>query len=118
MVTRLNRITLWIATILTSAIAAAMLAACLVALIMFAFLVHHLVFELSIASWVPLGVWSPLPCFHWWYLVDRQFAPRFHPRSLSRRNSAYSKRSRRTQMTLPWLIVAAVIGSIFYLFGA
>jgi hypothetical protein len=28
-----------------------------------------------------------------------------------------TKRSRRTEMTLPWLIVAAVTGALFYLFG-
>jgi hypothetical protein len=28
-----------------------------------------------------------------------------------------TKRSRRIEITLPWLVMAAVVGSLFYLFG-
>ena len=62
---RLKQAISWIASILTLSVGAVVLAASIVALALFAFVVHHLVSKFGIANWSSLGVGALLVAIHW-----------------------------------------------------
>ena len=112
---RLKQAISWIVIILAFAVGAVVLAASIVALALFAFVVHHLVSNFGIANWATLGVGALLVAIigSIW-LIGNSFLD-IVAASGSRRYA--TKRSRRTEIILPWLVMAVVIGSLFYLFG-
>ena len=103
------------AAILTLFLAALVLAASGVALALFAFAVHHLVSNFGIANWATLGVGALLVAIigSIW-LMGNSFLDVI---AASGSHRYATKRSRRTGIFLPWLVMAAVTGSLFYLFG-
>jgi hypothetical protein len=112
---RLQQAISWIATILAFAVGALALAASIVALGLFIFVIHHLISQFGIANWSSLGVAALfLAILGGIWLIGNSLLD-IIVASGSRRYA--TKRSRRTQITLPWLIVAAVTGALFYLFG-
>ena len=85
------------------------------ALGLFIFVIHHLISQFGIANWSSLGVAAlSLAILGGIWLIGNSLLD-IIVASGSRRYA--TKRSRRTQITLPWLIVAAVTGALFYLFG-
>ena len=111
---RLQQAISWIATILAFAVGALALAASMVALALFIFVIHHLISQFGIANWSSLGVAALfLAILGGIWLIGNSLLD-IIVASGSRRYA--TKRSRRTQITLPWLIVAAVTGAFFYLF--
>jgi hypothetical protein len=116
MSTRLGQAICWIASLLTLSVGVLALAASITALAVFAFGVHHLVSTLGIANWSSLGVGALfVALIGSIWLMGNSFLDVIAA-SGSRRYA--TKRSRRTQIILPLLLMAAAIGSLFYLFGA
>ncbi|MGB3038875.1 MAG: hypothetical protein WBB72_16075 [Methyloceanibacter sp.] len=112
---RLQQAISWIATILAFAVGALALAASMVALALFIFVIHHLISQFGIANWSSLGVAALFVAILGGIWLIGNSLLDIIVASGSRRYA--TKRSRRTQITLPWLIVAAVTGALFYLFG-
>ena len=112
---RLKQAISWIAIILAFTVGAVVLAASIVALALFAFVVHHLVSNFGIANWSSLGVGALLVAIigSIW-LMGNSFLDVI---AASGSQRYATKRSRRIEINLPWLVTAAVIGSLFYLFG-
>ena len=115
---RVGQAICWIANLLTlSSVGVLALAASIVALALFAFGVHHLVSQFGIASWSSLGVGALfVAIIGGIWLIGNSFLD-IIAASGPRRYANIPKRSRRTQINLPWLVMAAVIGTFFYLFG-
>jgi hypothetical protein len=112
---RLGQAICWVATILAFSAGALALAASIVALAMFAFVVHHLISKLGIANWSSLGVAALfVAIIGGIWLMGNSFLDVIAARGSHRYPT---KRRRRTEITLPWLVTAAVIGSLFYLFS-
>jgi Na+/phosphate symporter len=115
MAARVGQAICWIATILAFSVGALALAASIVALAMFAFGVHHLASQMGLANWSSLGVGALfVALLGGIWLMGNSFLDII---AASGSHRYATKRSRRIEMTLPWLIVAAVTGALFYLFG-
>ena len=112
---RLKQAISWIATILAFAVGALALAASIVALALFVFVIHHLISQFGIANWSSLGVAALFVAILGGIWLIGNSLLDIIVASGSRRYA--TKRSRRTQINLPWLVVAAVTGALFYLFG-
>jgi hypothetical protein len=111
---RVGQAICWIASLLTLSVGVLALAASIVALALFAFGVHHLVSQLGIANWSSLGVAALFVAIVGIWLIGNSFIDIL---AGSRRYANNPSRSRRTQINLPWLVMAAIIGSFFFLFG-
>jgi hypothetical protein len=112
---RLKQAISWIATILAFAVGALVLAVSIVALAMFAFGVHHLASQMGLADWSSLGVGALFVALLGGIWLMGNSLLDIIAASGSHRYA--TKRSRRIEITLPWLVMAAVVGSLFYLFG-
>jgi hypothetical protein len=112
---RLGQAICWIATILTLSMGALALTASIVALSLFAFGLYHLIPKLGIANWASLGVGALFVAIIGGIWLIGNSLLDIIATSGSRRYA--TKRSRRTKIYLPWLIMAAVLGSVFFLFG-
>jgi hypothetical protein len=115
MAARVGQAICWMASLLTLSVGVLALAASIVALALFAFGVHHLVSKLGIANWSSLGVGALFVAIIGGIWLIGNSLLDIIAASGSRRYA--TKRSRRTEITLPWLVMAAVTGSLFYLFG-
>jgi hypothetical protein len=110
MVARLQHNLILIATTLTLSIALLVLAASVVALALFVFLVHHLVFQIGLANWSSLGVglfFLALLGSIWLLgnsLLDILAGVGFRVHQ-------------RASGLLPWLGITALIGLLFIIFG-
>jgi hypothetical protein len=110
MVARLQHSLFSIATILTLCIGALILAASMVALVLFVFLVYFLVFQIGLANWSSLGVGTfflALLGSVWLLgnsLLDILAGVGFRVRQ-------------RVSIILPWLGLAAFVGLLFIIFG-
>jgi hypothetical protein len=91
------------------------LAAGIVALFMFAYVVHNLVFQIGLANWSSLGVGAVFVAIIGgvWLLGDTLLDIIAGFGSRSRRQAG----NQRTKIVLPWLGIAACIGLLFFLFG-
>jgi hypothetical protein len=76
--------------------------------------VHHLVSKLGIVNWSSLGVSALFVAISGGIWLTGNSFLNIIAASGSRR---YATKGRRIEITLPWLIVAAVTGALFYLFG-
>jgi hypothetical protein len=114
---RLGQAICWIASLLTLSVVVLALAASIVALALFAFGVHHLVSQLGIANWSSLGVAALfVALIGGIWLIGNSFLD-IVAASGSPRYANNPEWSRRTQINLPWLVMAAVIGLFVFLFG-
>jgi hypothetical protein len=110
MVARLQHNLILIATTLTLFIALLVLAASVVALALFVFLVHHLVFQIGLANWSSLGVglfFLALLGSIWLSgnsLLDILAGVGFRARQ-------------RLNIYLPLIGMAALVGLLFIMFG-
>jgi hypothetical protein len=112
---RLAQAICWVATILAFSAGALALAASIVALAMFVFGVHHLASQMGLANWSSLGVAALFVAISGGIWLMGNSLLDIIAASGSHRYA--TKRSRRIEITLPWLVMAAVVGSLFYLFG-
>ena len=93
------------------------LAAGIVPLALFAFVVHHLASKLGIANWSSLGVAALfVAVIGGFWLIGNSFLDIIAARG-SRRYPNNPNQSRCIQINLPWLVMAPVIGSFFVLFA-
>ena len=92
-----------------------MLAASIVALALFIFVIHHLISQFGIANWSSLGVGALfVALLGGIWLMGNSFLDVI---AASGSHRYATKRSRRIEINLPWLVMAAVTGALFYLFG-
>ena len=115
MAVRLGQIFYWIATMLTLSMGALAVAASILTLVMFAFVVYFLVFQYGIANWSSLGVGALFFAIIGgvWLMGNSvfEFIASFRTRSSRQLHRQLAK------IILPWLGIAAFIGSLFFLFG-
>ena len=116
MAARVGQAVCWIASLLTLSVGVLALAASIVALALFAFGVHHLISKFGIANWSSLGVGALFVAIVGGiWLMGNSFLDVI---AASGSHHYATKRSRCIEISLPWLVMAAVVGSLFYLFGA
>ena len=110
MVARLQHSLILIATILTFCIAGLVLAASVVALALFVFLVHHLVFQIRLAKWSSLGVGA----FFLALLGGIWLLGNVLPDSIA---GVGFRARQRASAVLPWLGITAFVGLLFIIFA-
>ena len=115
MAARLRSATRWIAIFLPMPLGAVAITASVVALVLFALLIHSLVFKLGIANWASLGVGMLFVAIigALWLVGNSLLDAMKNFGSPARRHAGNS----RTKITLPWLSVAAVVGLLVLVFG-
>jgi hypothetical protein len=115
MVVRLGQLAVWIAVVMAMMMAVLALASTIVALFMFAFVVHNLVFQIGLADWSSLGVGALFVAIIGgvWLLGNSLLDIIAGSGSRSRHQAS----NQRTKITLPWLGIAACLGLLFFLFA-
>ena len=115
MVVHPGQVVCWTVTFFVLIMAAATLTVSIVALLMFAMVVYHLVFQLGLANWSGFGVGALLFAIigvvwligNWLLDLIAGLGSRSRPR----------RKNHRARIILPWLGTAGLIGVLFYLFA-